>query len=102
MLLGDIIERLEDEAVATEALLAAGDLALIARVQEAAAAREVTPGEFAADAVQTFTTQASDDDWVSLIGVMGQTTEPGTVCLRGMIEFALAPRPAASACGHHH
>lgn len=104
MLLGDVIARLEDEAVAAETLLALGDLALMMRVEEAAAARELTAGEFAAEAVARFSSQASDEDWVSLIGVIGQTDDPGRVCLRKMIEFALKPGRAAKAphvCSHH-
>lgn len=101
MLLGDVIARLEDEAVAAETLLALGDLALMMRVEEAAAARALSAGEFAADAVALFSSQASDEDWVSLIGVMGQADDPGRVCLRKMIEFALKPSRESHACSHH-
>jgi hypothetical protein len=101
VLLGDVIARLDDETVAMEALLSLGDLALLARVEQAAAADGLSAGEFAAQAVQMFSTQASDEDWVSLIGVMGQTADPGQVCLKKMVEFALRPTGAPHACGHH-
>lgn len=101
MLLGDVIARLDDEAAAMEALVGLGDLALLARVEAAAAAEDLTLGEFAAQAVQVFSAQAADDDWVSLIGVMGRTQDPGQVCLRKMVEFALRPTGASHACGHH-
>ena len=103
MLLGDVIARLEDEAVAMEALVALGDLPLVARVQEAAACDGLTAGEFAAQAVRLFSDTASDEDWVSLIGVMGQTQDPGQICLKKMVEFALRPQTGGThACGHHH
>ena len=77
MLLGDIISRLDDEAMAMQTLVGLGDLVLLTRVETAAAAEGLTPGDFAARAVSLFSNQASDEDWVSLIGVMGQTTDPG-------------------------
>lgn len=103
MLLGDVIAGLDDEAHAMQTLIGLGDLALVVRVEEAAAGEGLTPGAFAAQAVQLFSNQASDEDWVSLIGVMGQTTDPGQACLRKMVEFALRPsRGAGHACGHRH
>lgn len=103
MLLGDVIVQLEDEAFAMETLVGLGDLALLARVEQAAADDRLTPGAFAAQSVQLFSNQASDEDWVSLIGVMGQTPDPGRVCLKKMVEFALRPTAGVShACGHHH
>lgn len=102
MLLGDIIAQLDDEAVATEALIRLDDLILLGRVQEAAEQDGVAPGEFAARAVRLFSDAASDEDWVSMIGVMGQTAEPGLACLRRMVEFALRPQGGSHACGHDH
>lgn len=100
MLLGDLISRLDDEVVALEALLGLGDLALLADVEAAAARQGLTPGGFAARAVSLFTTGASDDDWVSLIGTIGRAEDPGGACLKGMLAFALRPAPAGAACGH--
>jgi hypothetical protein len=102
MLLGDVIARLEDETVATETLVGLNDLVLLARVEQASTAEDMTPGEYASQAVRVFSNAATDEDWVSLIGVMGQTTEPGLVCLKKMIEFALKPKVTSNGCGHHH
>lgn len=101
MLLGDLIAQLDDETIAMETLVRLGDLPLMARVEEVSARSGMKPGEFVVQAVQIFSTQASDDDWVSLIGGMGKTDDPGQVCLRKMVEFALRPAGAAHACGHH-
>jgi hypothetical protein len=85
-----------------ETLVSLDDLPLMLRVEAAAAKRDLTAGEFANEAVALFSSQASDDDWVSLIGSMGRVPDPGRICLKKMIEFALRPAPAAGGCGHVH
>jgi hypothetical protein len=100
MLLGDVIARFDDETVAMENLVALGDLALLRRVQDAAAAEDLTPGRFAIQAVSLFSTQASDEDWVSLVGAMGRTADPGQACLKRMVEFALRPAAPSQGCSH--
>ena len=100
MLLGDVIERLDDEVVALETLLALNDLGLLRRVQDAAAADASTPGGFIAQSVARFSSDASDEDWVSLIGAMGRTEDPGVACVRAMLEFALRPSTRPRGCGH--
>lgn len=100
MLLGDVIARLDDEVAAMEALVGLGDLALLAEVETAAAREGLAPGAFAARAVGLFSSRASDDDWVSLIGAVGRAEDPGGACLKGMLAFALVPERAAPACGH--
>lgn len=101
MLLGDLIARLEDEIVAMETLVSLGDLPLMMRVEAAAAARDLTVGEFAAEAVGLFSSQASDEDWLSLVGAMGQADDPGRACLKRMVEFALRPQGELVGCAHH-
>jgi hypothetical protein len=89
MLLGDVIARLEDEAVADEALIALGDLALTARVAEAASREAMTRGEFVAACVGQFAAQASDEQWLTVLGQMGRVEDPGRVLLRRAVETAL-------------
>ena len=101
MLLSDIIAALDDEAFAAETLVQLGDLPLLSRVRTKAEYDGLTLGEFATRAVQNFANRASDDDWVSLIGVMGRSDAPGEICLKTMVEFALRPMGAAQASGHH-
>ena len=100
MLLGDLIARLDDETLAIETLVGLDDLALVAEVDTAAARQGLTAGAFAARAVSLFTTGASDDDWVSLIGTIGRAEDPGGACLKTMLAYALRPAPAGHACGH--
>jgi len=89
MQLGDIIAQLEDDAVADEALIALGDLALTTRVAAAAARAALSRGEFVAASVGAFAANASDEDWVTVLGQMGRSDLPGRVLLRRAIESAL-------------
>ncbi len=89
MLLGDLIARLDDPAVAAETLLSLDDLSLTARVTQAAAARQVPLGDFAADAVRAFVAQAGDEDWLTLIGRMGRAEDPARVFLSHALQYGL-------------
>jgi hypothetical protein len=102
MLLGDLLTQFSDEAVALETLIALNDLPLLARVQDTAESSGLSPGEVAAEAVRIFSTQAPDEEWVSLMGVMGQSDAPGHTCLKRMIEFALRPAEVKEPCNHGH
>jgi hypothetical protein len=85
MLLGDIIARLKDDTVAGEALFALGDLSLTARVLAAAAEADMPPGEFASHMVGRFVRNASDEDWLTLVGLMARAADPGQVFLRQVL-----------------
>jgi hypothetical protein len=90
MLLGDVIARLDDPAVAAETLLSLDDLSLTARVTEAAASRQVPLGDYAAGAVRAFVAQAGDEDWLTLIGRMGRAEDPARVFLSHALAHGLA------------
>lgn len=96
MLLGDLIARFEDDAVAAEALMALGDVALLARVSAAAAEQQVGLGAFAANSVGRFATSASDEDWVTMLGAMARTDDPGRVLLDRALSAALAAGPTTA------
>jgi hypothetical protein len=74
-----MIARLEDETVAAEALLSLDDLPLVARVAEASASAGLPPGAYAAGAVGRFVAEATDEEWLSLIGAMGRQRSGGRV-----------------------
>jgi len=94
MLLGDLIARFDDEAVVAEALLSLGDLSLTVRICEVAAREGLTVGGFASAAVQQFSSSASDEEWVTVIGQMGPSNEPGLVLLRRSLIWALSAQKA--------
>ena len=88
-MLGDLIGRLEDEAVAAEALLWLDDLPLVARVAAASEKAGMQPGVYTAAAVGHFASEATDEEWLSLIGVMTQNTDPAGVFLRRALAKSL-------------
>ena len=96
MQLGDVIARFEDEAFVGETLLALDDLALTARIAASAAENSVSAGEFAARAVGQFVIGASDEEWLTLIGLMSRADNPGQVFLRRVLSNAL---PQSQGCG---
>jgi hypothetical protein len=88
MLLGDVIAKFEDEAFVSETLLALDDLALTARVVSIAAESNLSAGEFATQSVGRFVNGASDEEWLTLVGLMSRADNPGQVFLRRVLSNA--------------
>jgi hypothetical protein len=82
MLLGDLLASFEDDGLAAEIALRVGDLATLNRMRQQADANGISVGEYAQSAVRRFADGATDEEWVSLIGAMGRTDDPGAVCLQ--------------------
>jgi hypothetical protein len=98
MLLGDVIARFEDEVFVNETLFALDDLALTARIVALAAENSVSAGEFAMQAVGQFVNGASEEEWLTLIGLMSRAGNPGQAFLRRVLSHAL-PHPKGCGCG---
>ena len=90
MTLGDILARFDDEAFAAETILGLGDLALVAALQKQAESSGVSLGTFAAVAVRRYAAAASDEEWITLMGALGRTDDPGGVCLKRALAYAAA------------
>ena len=88
-MLGDILARLTNETTAVETILGAGDLALLATVRERAAAEGVELAACVTKTVQRYTAQATDEEWVTLMGMLNRSHAPGTTCLKRAFEYAL-------------
>lgn len=97
MLLGDLIARFDDPVIAAETLLSLQDLALSNRIREAAEQQGLSMGEFASTAVRMFADTASDEEWVTAIGQMARTMEPGLELLRRSLLWTLTPQTAGCA-----
>ena len=82
MLLGDLLNRFEDEGVAAETILRIGDLAMIATMTRNAEELGLSLGAYASQAVRQYADGASDEEWTTLIGQMGRSDDPGAVCLK--------------------
>jgi hypothetical protein len=88
-MLGDLLASLTDEATALETILSAGDLKLLAAAQELAAAGGLDLAAFVTQTVQRYTNEAPDEEWVTLMGLLNRSQDPGTTCLQRAFEHAL-------------
>ena len=88
-MLGDLLASLTDEATALETILSAGDLKLLAAAQELAAADGLDLAAFMTQTVQRYTNEASDEEWVTLMGLLNRSQDPGTICLKRALEHDL-------------
>ena len=83
------MSRLTDDGQATEIILDAGDLPMLAAMRARAAAAGLDLASFAKAALQRYVAEASDEEWITLIGLIGRTNDPGRVCLRRAFGNAL-------------
>ena len=82
MMLGDILSRLTDDGEATEIILDAGDLPMLAAMRARAEAAGLDLATFARAALQRYAAEASDEEWITLMGLIGRTSDPGRICLK--------------------
>ncbi len=108
MQLGELNREFSEEARAAEALLACGDLTLLARLDEVAGRFDETTGEYAAGAVRRFANLASSEDWLALMNAIERAADPGLICLTHMLTWSLkrdeaesTPQHSGCGCGGH-
>lgn len=90
MLLGDLLAQFADPAAAAEAILSSGDLTLLARMREEAAAEGVDLGAFASSAARHYSAEASDEEWITLMGALARARDPGMVYLHRAFSHTVA------------
>jgi hypothetical protein len=90
MLLGDLMSRFDDEATAEETALAIGDIVLLNALREAAGGAGLGVGEYMVAATRLFSTEASDDEWLSLMSALGRTDDPARATLERMVRWSIA------------
>ena len=88
--LGEVLTQLQDRSEVYALLAEAGDIAMISRLNDAAAASAQDPCDVALDAVQAFTERANEEAWVKLMGRLREAQSPGAACLSEMISWSLA------------
>ena len=88
-MLGDLLASLTDEATALEAILGAGDLALLTTMRERAAAEGIELGAYVVETMQHYAAHASDEEWVTLMGALNRSPDPGVTCLKRAFEYGL-------------
>ena len=92
MLLGDLLSRFKDDALAAEAILGLADLSLLTALRERAKEDGLELGAFAALAVQRYAEEASDEEWVTLMSAMDRSMDPGLTCLKRALVHATRAR----------
>jgi hypothetical protein len=88
-MLGDLMTSLTDESTALETIAGAGDLKLLAAAQELAAADGLDLGSYVTQTVQRYANEASDEEWVTLMGLLNRSQDPGVTCIKRALEHAL-------------
>jgi hypothetical protein len=97
MQLADLIDHLESEEDAGNALMAIGDLVLFAQVVAMGKRFDESPAAYTAGAVARFAAGASDEDWLTLIGALERAQEPRQAFLLQALKWALT----RDASGHN-
>jgi hypothetical protein len=88
-MLGDLLASLTDETTAVETLLQLGDLTLLETARGKAAEEGIELAACVTQTVQRYASTASDEEWVTLMGMLNRSQDPGATCLRRA--FAYAP-----------
>jgi hypothetical protein len=92
-MLGRLIDELEHPDVAARVLANLDAPALTARLAAAAASVGLSPEAALTEVVRGFVDEASDDQWVQLIGILNRADDPGTAAVRAILDISL-PRDA--------
>lgn len=98
MILGDVLRQFGNPSVVAAVLGTVDDPGFLARAEANAALHGETLGEYASASVRLFSSQASNDDWVALMAAMGRAEDPGAICLRRMLEWAVSRETPEEAC----
>jgi hypothetical protein len=76
MMLSDLLAQFDDETTAADTILSVGGLKMIAALHTRAEAEGLELGAFASCAVWRYAA-ASDDEWVTLLGELARSNDPG-------------------------
>ena len=88
-MLGDMLAELDDAAAAAELIVGLDDLQLLAGARAQAEAEGVDLADYARGAVQRYAALASDEEWITLMGLIGRSADPARTCLKRALQFAV-------------
>ena len=88
-MLGDLLANLTDESTALETILGVGDLTLLTAVRERAAAEETDLAAYVSQTVRRYANEATDEEWITLMGAINRSPDPGATCLKRAFEYVL-------------
>ena len=89
MLLGDIVRLLTDDAATAEVIMSVGDLALLTEMTDRAESEGMDLATFSQAAVRRYSDHASEEEWVTLLGQIGQSVDPASIYLKRAFASAL-------------
>ncbi len=98
--LGDLLASARSSAGGFRAWLQQFEPALATRVEEAAAQAGLSTTGYVRAAIADFSRFASEEDWATLMSSLRDSEDPGTLCLRAMVDWRLTAR-ACNAHSHH-
>ena len=81
------------EVEAEEAILALCSLPLLTNLRSRAEANGLALGAYAAAAVHRYAADASDEEWITLVGAMGRARDPGAIFLERALAYAIRQTP---------
>jgi hypothetical protein len=87
-MLGDLLASLTDETTAVETLLQLGDLTLLETARGKAAAEGIELAACVTQTVQRYASTASDEEWITLMGMLNRSQDPGATCLKRAFAYA--------------
>jgi hypothetical protein len=87
-MLGDLLASLTDETTAVETLLQLGDLTLLDAARGKAAEEGIELAACVTQTVQRYASTASDEEWVTLMGMLNRSQDPGATCLKRAFAYA--------------
>jgi hypothetical protein len=88
--LGEILRQFDDENFVARLLPELGDAEWRERASSFAAEHGEALGEYASASVERFASGAQEEDWLSLVSALNRAADPGVVCLRRMMDWAIA------------
>jgi hypothetical protein len=97
-MLGKLIDDLDRPEIA-ERLVATLDEPLLTRLVAAAVSTGLSPEAALVEIVRGFVDEASDDQWVQLIGILNRADDPGSAAISAILDASL-PRGDAGARSH--
>lgn len=95
--MGDILGAARRSSSGFQTWLAGSDPALAGRVADTAGRTGLSTTGYVRAAIADFSRFASEEDWATLVSTMRDSPDPGTDCLRAMIDWRLT----AKGCGAH-
>lgn len=102
MHLGALLKQIQEQNDIPALLESVGDILLLEKVKDLAAAFDETPVEYVAAAVQRYAARADSDEWLRLMTAMEKADEPAKAALTNMVTWAMSEDQKELTHDHAH